>query len=208
MRRWRSSPRPVTRGSTLSSTQWTPNVDRRAGRSEQVRRRQTWSRADRRGDLDLLQRLQEARAGSRRRGQFQGRPSGGISSRSPPKLSRHPSRDGVSEGDRRKVIIFSAYTDTIQNLRELVVEAIEAAPPGPPLANYGERVAPAVFGSKTGIDPGGRAHTARRVHAGNVRPAATRVSSSILDKEAVTTCSSRPMCSPKAWTFSSRPGAL
>lgn len=75
---------------------------------------------------------------------------------------------GLSHADRRKVIIFSAFTDTILPIHEAVVEAIENAPAGSPLADYRERVAPPIMGSyaKThergasgGVDQGGRAST-------------------------------------------------
>lgn len=75
---------------------------------------------------------------------------------------------GLSHADRRKVIIFSAFTDTILPVHEAVVEAIENAPGGSPLADYRERVAPPIMGSyaKThergasgGVDQGGRAST-------------------------------------------------
>ncbi len=75
---------------------------------------------------------------------------------------------GVSHSDRRKVIIFSAFTDTILPVHEAVIDAIEAAPVGSPLADYRGRVAPPMMGSyaKThergahgGVDQGGRAST-------------------------------------------------
>jgi len=75
---------------------------------------------------------------------------------------------GVSHGDRRKVIIFSAFTDTIIPIHEAVVAAIDLAPAGSPLADYRGRVAPPIMGSyaKThergatgGVDQGGRAST-------------------------------------------------
>lgn len=75
---------------------------------------------------------------------------------------------GLSHSDRRKVIIFSAFTDTILPIHEAVVEAIENAPAGSPLGDYMDRVAPPIMGSyaKThergasgGVDQGGRAST-------------------------------------------------
>lgn len=75
---------------------------------------------------------------------------------------------GLSHADRRKVIIFSAFTDTILPIHEAVVEAIEKAPEGSALADYRGRVAPPIMGSyaKThgrgasgGVDQGGRAST-------------------------------------------------
>ncbi|WP_300640665.1 SNF2-related protein [Nocardioides sp.] len=75
---------------------------------------------------------------------------------------------GLSHADRRKVIIFSAFTDTVLPIHEAVVKAIENAPAGSPLADYRGRVAPPIMGSyaKThergasgGVDQGGRAST-------------------------------------------------
>lgn len=75
---------------------------------------------------------------------------------------------GLSRGDRRKVIVFSAFTDTIIPIHEAVIAAIESAPSGSPLADYRDRVAPPIMGSyaKThergasgGVDQGGRAST-------------------------------------------------
>lgn len=75
---------------------------------------------------------------------------------------------GLSHADRRKVIVFSAFTDTILPVHEAVVEAIKNAPTGSPLADYRGRVAPPIMGSyaKThergasgGVDQGGRAST-------------------------------------------------
>jgi hypothetical protein len=75
---------------------------------------------------------------------------------------------GLSHSDRRKVIVFSAFTDTILPIHEAVVEAIKNAPAGSPLTNYRARVAPPTMGSyaKThergasgGVDQGGRAST-------------------------------------------------
>lgn len=75
---------------------------------------------------------------------------------------------GISGTDRRKVIVFSAFTDTIIPIHEAVISAIDAAPADSPLADYKGRVAPPIMGSyaKThergksgGVDQGGRAAT-------------------------------------------------
>lgn len=75
---------------------------------------------------------------------------------------------GVPHGDRRKVIIFSAFTDTIIPIHEAVVAAIEGAPAGSPLADFKGRVAPPIMGAYAkvhergasgGVDQGGRAST-------------------------------------------------
>lgn len=75
---------------------------------------------------------------------------------------------GLSHTDRRKTIIFSAFTDTVLPIHEAVVEAIANAPTGSPLADYKDRVAPPIMGSYAkahergatgGVDQGGRAST-------------------------------------------------
>ena len=75
---------------------------------------------------------------------------------------------GLSHADRRKLIIFSAFTDTIIPIQEAVVEAVEAAPTGSPLGDYKGRIAPPIMGSYAkvhergasgGVDQGGRAST-------------------------------------------------
>ena len=75
---------------------------------------------------------------------------------------------GISSADRRKVIVFSAFTDTIIPVHEAVIKAIDTAPLDSPLADYKGRIAPPIMGSyaKThergrtgGVDQGGRAAT-------------------------------------------------
>ena len=75
---------------------------------------------------------------------------------------------GLSHGDRRKVIVFSSFTDTIIPIHEAVERAIAGAPAGSSLADYRGRVAPPVMGSYAvthergatgGVDQGGRAST-------------------------------------------------
>jgi hypothetical protein len=73
--------------------------------------------------------------------------------------AERPSPDDVSAGDRRKVIVFSTFTDTTTHLREEIVSAIMAAEGNSPLAVYKERVPEAIYGSKTGISQEARATT-------------------------------------------------
>lgn len=82
--------------------------------------------------------------------------------------ARRIDQRGISHGDRRKVIIFSAFTDTIIPIHEAVITAIDDAPGESPLSDYKDRVAPPIMGSyaKThergasgGVDQGGRAST-------------------------------------------------
>ena len=76
-----------------------------------------------------------------------------------------PSGLGVSSGDRRKVIVFSTYSDTIRALHEHVMRAIDDAEAGSPLADYRGRVPEPVMGAYKstlergatgGVDQGGR----------------------------------------------------
>lgn len=73
--------------------------------------------------------------------------------------SKKVSPDGVSEGDRRKVIVFATYTDTINYLRDRVVDEVDKAKKGSPLAEYKGRIPEAIFGSRTGISQEHRAKT-------------------------------------------------
>ena len=73
--------------------------------------------------------------------------------------SKKVSPDGISERDRRKVIIFATYTDTISYLRDKVVEAVDKAKKGSPLAEFKGRIPDAIYGSRTGISQEQRART-------------------------------------------------
>lgn len=75
---------------------------------------------------------------------------------------------GLSHADRRKVIVFSAFSDTLIPIHEAVVNAINAAAAGSPLADYRGRVASPIMGTYAkvhqrgatgGVDQGGRAST-------------------------------------------------
>ncbi len=69
-----------------------------------------------------------------------------------------PSKDSISEGDRRKVIVFSTFTDTTIHLHEKVTQAIESAPGDSPLAAYKGRIPGPIYGSKQGISQESRAN--------------------------------------------------
>jgi hypothetical protein len=82
--------------------------------------------------------------------------------------ARRQDKRGLSHADRRKAIVFSAFSDTIVPIHEAVVDAINSAPAGSALADYRDRVAPPIMGAyaKThergesgGVDQGGRAAT-------------------------------------------------
>jgi hypothetical protein len=75
---------------------------------------------------------------------------------------------GLSHSDRRKVIVFSAFSDTIIAIHDAVATAIENAHNGSPLADYRGRIAPPIMGAYAtvhergasgGVDQGGRAST-------------------------------------------------
>jgi hypothetical protein len=75
---------------------------------------------------------------------------------------------GVSSGDRRKVLVFSTYSDTVIALHEHISAAISAAPAESALADYRGRLAPPILGAYAstqkrgasgGVDQGGRAST-------------------------------------------------
>ncbi|RCS79280.1 helicase [Brachybacterium alimentarium] len=75
---------------------------------------------------------------------------------------------GLSHVDRRKVIVFSAFSDTIIAIHDAVVAAISVAPSGSALADYKGRVAAPIMGAYAkvhergesgGVDQGGRAST-------------------------------------------------
>lgn len=75
---------------------------------------------------------------------------------------------GVNGRDRRKVLVFSTFSDTIVDLHQKVSAAINAASSESPLALYQGRIAPPVMGAYAstqrrgdsgGVDMGGRAAT-------------------------------------------------
>ncbi|MCG5434540.1 SNF2-related protein [Mycobacterium sp. MYCO198283] len=84
------------------------------------------------------------------------------------KEARRVDPRGLSHSDRRKVIVFSAFTDTLIPIHEAVVEAINSVSRESPLADYRGRIAPPVMGTYAkalergasgGVDQGGRAAT-------------------------------------------------
>ncbi len=64
--------------------------------------------------------------------------------------ARSLDRSGISAADRRKTVIFSTFTDTVTDLHAKVRAAIEGAGDQDPLADFKGRVAPAIYGSKSG----------------------------------------------------------
>lgn len=77
--------------------------------------------------------------------------------------ARRPSRDGaLTESERRKVIVFSTFADTIEDLHSRLTAAIEGAPASSPLSAFKGRIAPSVRGRKQGIDQTSRARILER----------------------------------------------
>jgi hypothetical protein len=62
--------------------------------------------------------------------------------------AERPHKDGISTIDRRKVIIFSTYAETVRSVHSQIEELIKKAPNGSVLAAFKGRVAPAVFGAQ------------------------------------------------------------
>lgn len=73
-----------------------------------------------------------------------------------------PDKTGLSDSDRRKTIVFSTFADTIHDLHQKVETAIESAPDSDPLAVFQDRIAPPVYGSRSGSDEKKRARTLAR----------------------------------------------
>lgn len=65
----------------------------------------------------------------------------------------------VTEEERRKVLIFSTYSDTVVDLHARVVEAVTKAKANSPLADYKGRIAPPTSGSRGGREQQEKAET-------------------------------------------------
>lgn len=81
-----------------------------------------------------------------------------------------PAVTNAPVGDRRKVIVFSTYADTIRDLHERLIEALEAVPDGSPLVAYRGRVAPAVIGEFASGKRGGIDQPTRAKAVANFAP--------------------------------------
>ncbi len=81
-----------------------------------------------------------------------------------------PAVTNAPSGDRRKVIVFSTYADTIRDLHERLVAALDAVPDGSPLAAYRGRVAPAVIGEFASGKRGGIDQPTRAKAVANFAP--------------------------------------
>lgn len=100
-----------------------------------------------------------------------------------------PAVTNAPSGDRRKVIVFSTYADTIRDLHERFIAKLDEAPDGSPLAPYRGRVAPAVIGEfasgkRGGIDQPTRAKAVANFAprtAGQLRDDGTPVEADLYD---------------------------
>lgn len=81
-----------------------------------------------------------------------------------------PAPIAASEVDRRKVIVFSTYADTIRDLHERLTETLKTAQPGSPLAAYRGRLAPAIIGEFASGKTGGINQVARAMAVANFAP--------------------------------------
>ena len=77
--------------------------------------------------------------------------------RSVAEQARHIDRSGLPGSARRKVLIFSSYADTIDDISQRVSDAVKSALESDPLSDYAGRIPDAIKGQKTGIDQGQRA---------------------------------------------------
>ena len=71
--------------------------------------------------------------------------------------ARRPSKEGLSGEARRKVLIFSTFADTIDDIAAKVRVAVDAAPSSDPLSDYQGRMTDPIKGQKTGVDQEHRA---------------------------------------------------
>lgn len=81
-----------------------------------------------------------------------------------------PAVTNASSGDRRKVIVFSTYADTIRDLHERLTEALDSAPDASPLAAYRDRLAPAIIGEFASGKRGGIDQPTRAKAVANFAP--------------------------------------
>jgi hypothetical protein len=98
--------------------------------------------------------------------------------------SDRPDKNGLSSSDRRKVIIFTTYTDTVEDLHRRVVDAVKAAPKDSPLSRYKNRIASPVFGARRGSSQDDRADTLAGfapMTAGELREDGTPISQNLFD---------------------------
>lgn len=76
-------------------------------------------------------------------------------------VARETSPKGLTSADRRKVVVFSTYADTIRDLHERVAQALDDAPDDSSLADYRGRIAPPIIGEYASGKKGGIKQTSR-----------------------------------------------
>lgn len=77
---------------------------------------------------------------------------------------------GISSADRRKVIVFSTYADTIRDLHERLSRTLDAAADDSPLAAYRGRLAPPIIGEYASGKTGGINQVSRANAIANFAP--------------------------------------
>jgi superfamily II DNA or RNA helicase len=98
--------------------------------------------------------------------------------------AQRPSPHGLSDSDRRKIVIFTTYTDTAVELHKRLEEGLRSAAKGSSLTDYRKRLAPPVFGARGGTSQEERARTLAGfapMTAGEVREDGSPVSKDIYD---------------------------
>ncbi|MCC7128570.1 MAG: helicase [Microbacteriaceae bacterium] len=86
------------------------------------------------------------------------------------KEAKKPAKIEASEGDRRKVIVFSTFADTIRDLHERLSEALDDLPAGSELDDYKGRLAPAIIGETVTGKQGGVDQPSRAKAVANFAP--------------------------------------
>lgn len=84
--------------------------------------------------------------------------------------AQKPAAIHAPSGDRRKVIVFSTYADTIRDVHERLIDALDAVPDGSPLVAYRGRVAPAIIGEFASGKRGGIDQPTRAKAVANFAP--------------------------------------
>lgn len=80
----------------------------------------------------------------------------------------HPK--GISSGDRRKIIVFSSYADTIRDLHARLSQVLDGADESTPLSEYKSRLAPPVIGQYASGKKGGIHQETRAMVVRNFAP--------------------------------------
>lgn len=64
--------------------------------------------------------------------------------------AQRPNKHGLSSSERRKVVVFSTFSDTVRDLHRQLEKQLGNVEKGSPLADYQRRLAPAVYGARGG----------------------------------------------------------